>query len=648
VTESYAQRPTRADFYNQAMRVLLLLLVVWSMAAVAASDRQVFLDAERALKADPGGDITAALDALTDYPLKPYLEQQWIEARIDSVDAEIVAQFLATNADVASAPSLRSRWLKQLKARAEDERFLEFWREDLGDVALDCHAWRLQGEAGAAPFLKWFANADPLKPECLALARTMVKAGTLPPDVIGARLAQAFDRERGAIAQQTAREFAPGVAKSVQRAVRLGSSVALAKKTPVDAQSTHALRVALVRLARRDHAQALAMLNAHATRFQFNEADRWAVRREAAVFSAVAHEAAALDALAQIPADQHTAQSRLWRVRAALHAADNDALLAALDGLSADEQASSLANYWRGVALRNRGDQAAANEALARAAARADFYGFAASAALGEPPRLCPLPPSSALPVMPLPGAAARALELRALNRELLARREWNALLATLPDTQARAPFAALAIDRGWYRQAVITLAGEGDRRQYDLRFPLAWQADVERAASANGLDPALIWAVMRAESALDPSARSGANAHGLMQLLPGTAAQVAASLKRKAPSLSALYQPSLNITLGSAYLARRMADHDASVVKTLAAYNAGPRALDRWLQRLSFADPLRFIELVPYAETRDYIQRVIGFAMVYDWRRRQGALKPLDHWLSPGSNPPTLEARCP
>src|SRR5690606_17147576 len=147
--------------------------------------------------------------------------------------------------------------------------------------------------------------------------------------------------------------------------------------------------------------------------------------------------------------------------------------------------------------------------------------------------------------------------------------------------------------------------------------------------AAANGLDPALSFALIRAESAWQPDARSHANAYGLMQLLPATGKSMAQQLGVPWRGTSTLLDPALNIRLGSRYLARQVARFDGNPWLATAAYNAGPTPVQRWLADRGTLPADAFIETIPYGETRDYVARVLAFSVIYDWRL-YGKARPL------------------
>ena len=133
-----------------------------------------------------------------------------------------------------------------------------------------------------------------------------------------------------------------------------------------------------------------------------------------------------------------------------------------------------------------------------------------------------------------------------------------------------------------------------------------------------------MIHAITRQESQFDREAKSPVGARGLMQLMPGTAKETAPSAG-VSYSLAALTQdPQLNIRLGSTYFSQLMDRFSGSYLLSVAAYNAGPGNVNKWLRangdpRLPGADVLAWIEAIPLSETRGYVQRVLENAVVYD-----------------------------
>src|SRR6185312_2926998 len=211
--------------------------------------------------------------------------------------------------------------------------------------------------------------------------------------------------------------------------------------------------------------------------------------------------------------------------------------------------------------------------------------------------------------------ALTRAFEWFALDRLREARREWDFAMSQL-DPAARRRAAAAASKLGWYDRAVYGLNQGDDLHLYELRFPLARRAEIERDAQNAGIDPSWAYAIIRAESAWTTDAHSGADAWGLMQLLPGTAKQLAKVEKVAFSTATDLFDPDLNIRLGTRYLADMALHYGGSPWLASAAYNAGADPVARWVDARDALEPDFFIETIPYKETREYVARVLAFSV--------------------------------
>ncbi len=138
-----------------------------------------------------------------------------------------------------------------------------------------------------------------------------------------------------------------------------------------------------------------------------------------------------------------------------------------------------------------------------------------------------------------------------------------------------------------------------------------------------NLLESALVLAIIRQESEFNPNAVSRANARGMMQLLPTTAKLVAAKKGIKY-NFHKLLEPEYNILLGTHYLADLLDSYDGSYILAIAAYNAGPGNVNRWVQKIgrpikgNIESQLSWIEQIPFAETRNYVQRVLENLHLY------------------------------
>lgn len=199
--------------------------------------------------------------------------------------------------------------------------------------------------------------------------------------------------------------------------------------------------------------------------------------------------------------------------------------------------------------------------------------------------------------------------ELRLLHRH--ARGNPRMLQGILAVSQ-RAGFTELAA------LAADDLPSEGALARDSARFPLP----VLMPPSGFRMDPALLFAIALQESRFNPNAVSRAGARGLLQIMPATASYVTGdrSLLRGA-GLRRLHDPGFSLEIGQRYI-HYLARHDAvrgDLIRLLAAYNAGPGSLSRWLNAMGEVDdPILFIERIPMAETRGFVRRVLTFSWIY------------------------------
>ncbi|HWP66443.1 MAG TPA: transglycosylase SLT domain-containing protein, partial [Candidatus Limnocylindria bacterium] len=292
---------------------------------------------------------------------------------------------------------------------------------------------------------------------------------------------------------------------------------------------------------------------------------------------------------------------------------------AAFAALAARGDADTLAaRYWQARALERAGDPTGTALLQGLAAAEPDtYYGWMARRRLGLPSAgsaAIEAPPPPPFPETLTSPHARRARTLLALGLPHLARREVDALRGTEdPEVLVRA-YEAIGAP-----EAAVQLAASlprSDRTRRHL-YPLGYWDVVRASAEREGLDPLLVQALIRQESAFAPRAVSPVDAQGLMQLLPSTASDVALERGLPPPDRARLTEVDTNVMLGTALLRRLLATY-GSEIKALAAYNAGEDAVRKWERRYGGRDDDEFVELISYRETKHYVKRVLENYQVY------------------------------
>lgn len=337
--------------------------------------------------------------------------------------------------------------------------------------------------------------------------------------------------------------------------------------------------------------------------------------------------AAAARSRDRVPGTDWIAGLSAWRLSKFDAAAEAFSWLAVAQGAPLRQRAAGA--YWAARAHLRLGRPEGVNRLLQLAAEDPyTFYGLLATRQLGwRLPFDWTTPPLSAEEARRLVGMVGvkRAVALHEVGEHVLAERElkrlagsangrWGQALIGLAE-QLQAPAAALSLARSLREN-------RGDRVDSAL-YPLPpWQPE-------NGflLDRALVFAFMRQESGFNARAKSPAGASGLMQLMPSTASFVAGDSSLRLRQRDRLFAPEFNIELGQRYL-QHLIENPAvrgGLLHLAAAYNAGPGNLQKWTKEERHQDdPILFIETLPSAETRNFIERVLANLWVYRARFEQ------------------------
>lgn len=306
-------------------------------------------------------------------------------------------------------------------------------------------------------------------------------------------------------------------------------------------------------------------------------------------------------------------------------------------------QTRSKGFYWAGRAMARAGNAAEANRYFEQAAGYPDqFYGMLALERLGRP-----MPAFDRVPTT-VPTTAERATfaaqPLTAAVREVAREADWPVAVRFFKEIAEQAEtegehllVADLARTLGRRDLAVIlgqSAHADGYGNFQKVSFPVM---------PVSGGDWTMIHAITRQESQFAMNAISHAGARGLMQLMPGTAREQAALLGMSYDPQALTRDAGYNVSLGDAYFGRMMDYYGGSYPLAVAAYNAGPGNVNKWLR--SNGDPrgggidwIDWIEKIPLSETRNYVQRVLENAVVYEAmnpaKARYHGANPLSHFL--------------
>jgi soluble lytic murein transglycosylase len=616
--------------------------------AFAQSEHQFVLDAREALRKKDKSQLAAATVTAKQHPLAQWVEYWELGNRLSTAEADEIEAFYGRWPGTYVEDRLRNDWLLELGKRRDWANFSRdyprFRMND--DREVSCYFLLTQAQTGMDvrddARSAWFAQRE-LDDGCNLLAGTLYAAGQLSEADAWqkARLAIEFNRPRsaraaaalvGPAAAAAVAELSDNPARHLNRKAMRGDGVAAELAT-----------LALLRLAGNDPDAAASQLK---ERWQSGlpshlAALAWAGTGKQAAQKLLPDAAAHYQRAWALQREPSAASKRdlapwsddmlAWQVRSALRSpglGDERWVLVAgaIDAMRPAEQKDPGWVYWKARALRARAKAGAEGDAeretarqmLESISGQMHFYGKLATEDLGG---------TLALPAMPTPPTSAerelarrnpgfeRALLLIGLGLRNEGVREWNFTLRGLGDRELLAA-AQLACEREVWDRCINT--SDRTRVEVDMaqRFPMPYRKDVVAQAREIGIDPAYIYGLIRQESRFIVDARSHVGASGLMQIMPTTA-------RWTAKKIGLDYKPAMiadrevNLKLGTAYLKLVLDDFQGSQAMAAAAYNAGPGRPRRWREG-AMVEPAVWAENIPFAETRDYVKKVLSNAVYY------------------------------
>lgn len=625
-------------------RLLVCLLIASAWPAHAASitleqQRSLYREAIAALRAGNRQPLLRSRALLADYPLYPYLELEDLRRRLATLPTDEVDRFLQRHGDELPALRLRNAWLDALEKRGRWTEFLRYYAADDAALPRRCsHAWALLQTGNTADgdlaMAKLWATPRSLPEQCDAPLAAWMKRGNPTPAQAWQRFEAALLGGQNTFARYLQRFLAAQDQADAALFLKIAANPSLLSATqrpaPVTTRQLRMTDFALSRLASRDVRSARA---AFERTLHAPGADASLLRNSAARIAHALAADSATEATRWIIALDAEARSETLgedAVRFALRGSDWDDVLAALDVLPAPLADAQPWQYWSARAGSIRGD-ARAEARWASLARTRGWYGFLAADHLQLPYAMQEQQdaPSESLlnETAALPGLA-RSREFAHIGATLESRREWLHTIRHL-DAGRQVAAAHLAARWDWPQLAIMTLANAQAWDLLGLRFPVTNREAFAIASRREQLDTSWLYAIARQESAFHASARSPAGALGLMQVMPATARLTARQGGIPYQGSNDLLDPTRNIRIGSRYM-RMMLDRFAqNRILAAAAYNAGPGRIGQWLRRHpGDVESDRFVETIPFRETRQYVQNVLSFAVIYAYLdQRQAAL---------------------
>lgn len=611
-----------------------------SAVAGLKEERAAFQYAYQSAK-DGDAPDAVLLQSLQNYPLKSYLSYLDLRERLPLVAPSELAAFVQAYPISFMTDDLRRRYLRQLAKNGDWAGYPAFDDASLTTQEFRCQRLVARGmQQGQASVLEeglmlWDEGVSwPVT--CQPLEAWLMDAEAMPPARVWWRIERLMEKNQSSEASRLAADLGSDAQAQVTRwkTARKSPAGFLAQNKSVKGDGVLHLMLAdsAKRLASDDADQAYAAWMALAARETMSPKVRSEAEGGIAMAAARQHDAQASDWFEAAPSSGFDADMRAWRVRAALRQQNWARVLKAIEAMPRDEQDDEEWRYWRARALEQQGQGDLAKQIWQDVASDVTYYGLLSADRAGVSYRLAyvDLPDDALVQEVAQRPAVQRAREFYTQGLIDEARKEWLVALRDM-DLPTQRAAAHLAARWGWMDRAAITMgkARNSGMEDLEVRFPLPWRDDVERFAREESIESGWMFGIMRRESVFMADIGSSAGAQGLMQLMPGTAKDVARKLAMPVPNKGDLHDPATNMRLGSAYLGDVLERFDGNQVLATAAYNAGPGRVNRWLPEVGSLPADIWVDTVPFTETREYCRAVLHYATVFDWRLN-GESKPL------------------
>lgn len=595
-----------------------------------AEQRKLFSTAWYAAKE---GHITLSqkiAPKIKDYPLYPDLEAEWLSYRPREERFAEALAFVKLHENTTAAYKVTKTW--QYKAMVNQKWH---WYEQLGEVnnlptdslckftlhLLNSKTRKEEGRELARDL--WLTSASQPK-QCDPVFNQLTKQGFIDQELIWQRAALAIFDGRKAMANYLMKSLNGDYLSFAQEIFnfKFSREQRIEDHQLANPKARLILKDIFILLARVDpHAAAERWLNFIATHPKSDSDD---VRREIAKRIFLTNRTDTqlwLQRLNPIHLDEDITD---WQLRFAVSNEDWDVisdLLSRVVNTHGFESLSERQRYWQARANQELGEYSQAQMQFKSLAVERSFYGFMSADISDLPYQLNNQPievDSVELENIVQHTSIRRIREWLLMGEDSRADLEWRLAQSVLThrDKLAVAKLAQLIDEPNLAIRASISASYWND---IQLRFPLDYSSTIEKATKGMDINQSLVMSLTRQESAFNERARSPVGAMGLMQLMPATAKQVSKSIGMNF-SKANLYDKETNLRLGSSYLDQLIDHYQGNAILATAAYNAGPNRVDQWLEETPNCQRVdTWIESIPYKETRNYVQNILAYKVIYD-----------------------------
>ncbi len=589
---------------------------------------------------------------LADYPLTPYLDYRAMLIGLDEKPPIVVRSFIDSHQEFPFSARISAPYLRSLAQDKKWARILDFQKVEPRGEEYQCYYYTALYSTGKkdlayAGAKKLWLQGHSVSNQCDGLFNHWEKDRKISDNLVIERMLLSFADKQyslmkylsGKVKNQQQRDFAQKILAAYKSPQNIISSF---DDTETNSSYRRLVELSVTRLAYRDIESAYVILNdfSHSFDVSVPENNEFLRSLQQKIASRLLYKAndKSFDHLSVwrdlVIAQSFNDELIERRIRYAIKQSNWQDINDWISRLSHDNRNSSRWQFWKAQSEINLGDDVSGKDRLSRLTDERSFYSAAAATILHKLPQFSIDPHvQTSVNLSRFKESLARIRELVLRDKSSAAKSEWYWLLSrsNLSEKKALAYFAK---DSHWYHFSIIASIKASMWDNLALRFPVAYKDDFERFGEKYDVDPVTLMSVARQESAMDRTARSPVGARGLMQLMPDTAKYAANKYSLSYRQYSDLYDPEKNIEIGTKYLDELLKKYDGNRILAFAAYNAGPKRVDYWLNQSSGSlDVYRFIESIPFKETRGYVQNILMFETYYRsiLNSKRSFLRPLE-----------------
>jgi len=597
--------------------------------------RALYTGADQALNNNQPKKFKQLLKKLGSYPLKPYLEYEALSQKIDSTPREEIDDFLFNYPNSLLATKLTQQWLRELASKKLWDLYIHYYNSELADTELTC--WyleaRIETEDNTAldRVDRLWNQSKSLPSGCDNIIASWKAAGRLTTNLIWERFKKSVDSGNSSLATYLSSEL-PTVERSYAQAyMQIANAPGLLRSPEKFKQDniymSEVILKGIAKQATSDAEKALHYFKSYSKDHSFTKDQLTSSVTQLAnqlLKQKYYVEATELISL-HSDIDDLTLLDNLLRY--ALSQQDWERVNAWLQRYPAELKQEDRWRYWMArtmdaLQIRDFMDETSTN-IYADLSGKRSFYGFISAIKLqtafslvDHPIEMDKLQWAS---IESQPGFL-RARELFLTDNKSAASQEW---FFTIKQLSTNEIIHAAHLASKW-DNSLLTIQTFSAAKYYDdltPRFPIKFEDSINEAVEQTQVDKLFITSIIRQESVFTEDAKSPAKAYGLMQLLPSTAQHVAKNYKIRY-SNNDLVKANKNIRLGSRYLKDLLDMFEGNHILATAAYNAGPGRVRKWQKQTNGKLPFDiWIEVIPFNETRQYVQNVLAFRVIYAYR---------------------------